>query len=187
MLNLTPPPTTHTHTFTQVFPDEVDTPLDVPARVRFGKYRGLKSFRASPWDPLESLPPDYARIFSLPSYEKTARKVIGEAALVERAMLSLEGARLDAEFSQKKEARVLVSSKRAKERSGGAKETTTLSEGSGRVRDQTGDKNGEGGMDEEEEEEEERVDAGVGGMEDDGVQSEYIIAFYACTNFFFTR
>lgn len=51
------------------FPDEVDTPHDVAARLRFQKYRGLKSFRHSEWHPKESLPRDYAYIYQLPSYE----------------------------------------------------------------------------------------------------------------------
>ena len=50
------------------FPDEVETPIDVPARVRFAKYRGLKSFRSSPWDPKESLPLDYSYVFQLSNY-----------------------------------------------------------------------------------------------------------------------
>ncbi|KAM3830630.1 pre-rRNA-processing protein TSR1 homolog [Vipera latastei] len=59
----------------EMFPDEVDTPRDVPARVRFQKFRGLKSFRTSPWDPKENLPRDYARIFQFQDFWRTRKHV----------------------------------------------------------------------------------------------------------------
>ncbi|KAF8236061.1 ribosome biogenesis protein tsr1 [Tricholoma matsutake] len=57
------------------FPDELDTPKDVPARVRFQRYRGMRSFRTSPWDPFENLPRDYARIFQFEDFKRTERGI----------------------------------------------------------------------------------------------------------------
>lgn len=61
------------------FPDEIDTPLDIPARVRFARYRGLKSFRTSPWDPKEQLPSPYATIFQFKNLRATRRRVFADA------------------------------------------------------------------------------------------------------------
>ena len=57
------------------FPDEIDTPKEIPARIRFQRYRGMRSFRTSPWDPYENLPRDYARIFQFEDFKRTERGV----------------------------------------------------------------------------------------------------------------
>ncbi|KAF5380631.1 hypothetical protein D9615_004752 [Tricholomella constricta] len=57
------------------FPDEIDTPKEIPARVRFQRFRGMRSFRTSPWDPFENLPRDYARIFQFEDFKRTERSV----------------------------------------------------------------------------------------------------------------
>ncbi|PNH07124.1 Pre-rRNA-processing protein TSR1, partial [Tetrabaena socialis] len=56
------------------FPDEVDVPLGQHARVRFQKYRGLKSMRTSAWDPKESLPADYARVFAFENFKRAHKR-----------------------------------------------------------------------------------------------------------------
>ncbi|XP_051125554.1 uncharacterized protein LOC127247646 [Andrographis paniculata] len=74
------------HAEDEEFPDEVDTPLDVPARKRFAKYRGLKSFRTSSWDPKESLPPEYSRIFAFENYTRTQKHVLTKACDMEQEL-----------------------------------------------------------------------------------------------------
>ncbi|KAM7256232.1 hypothetical protein ACFE04_011973 [Oxalis oulophora] len=72
------------HAEDKEYPDEVDTPIDVPARKRFAKYRGLKSFKTSQWDPKESLPAEYARIFAFDNFKRTQKLVLKRASEMEQ-------------------------------------------------------------------------------------------------------
>lgn len=60
----------------QLWPDEIDTSLSVDARHRYQKYRGLESFRTSPWDPKENLPLDYARIYRCDNFNRMKRIIL---------------------------------------------------------------------------------------------------------------
>lgn len=57
------------------FPDEVEVGEDRKASERFARYRSLKSFRKSLWDPKESLPKTYASIYHFASFKATQRSV----------------------------------------------------------------------------------------------------------------
>ena len=57
------------------YPDEVEVPPDTPARTRFQKYRGLKSFRTSAWDAKEGLPKVYSRVFAFQNGQRALKRM----------------------------------------------------------------------------------------------------------------
>ena len=67
-----------------LYPDEFELHHGVAARRRLAKYRGLKSFRTSPWDPREDLPLDYARVFAFENFKRAQKRAIDVANKVNR-------------------------------------------------------------------------------------------------------
>ena len=60
------------------FPDEVDHEEETSARDRYARYRALKSFRKSYWDPKENLPESYGAVYHFSSFKATQRDVMGD-------------------------------------------------------------------------------------------------------------
>lgn len=55
---------------------QIDTPTDTPARDRFARYRGLKSWCSSPWDPREGLPQEYANTFAFENFKRAHKRLV---------------------------------------------------------------------------------------------------------------
>lgn len=60
------------------FPDEVETPHK-DARVRFQKYRGIKSLKNCDWDPYENLPEQYSKIWRFQNYQAAQKDSVTQA------------------------------------------------------------------------------------------------------------
>ena len=85
------------------FPDEVDTPADQAARLRFARYRALQSFRSSPWHNKESLPIHYSKIFQFENFAATQRRVLAQGR-------HAEGVQSDLQLCSKKESKGISNS-----------------------------------------------------------------------------
>lgn len=111
----------------EAFPDEMDTPDDISARLRFARYRALQSFRASPWHPKENLPQDYARIFQFENFAGTQRRLLVESKAAEQAQqLAVLTARKDARVALSGNASVMGAS--VAQKTGGAGTTEGMDE-----------------------------------------------------------
>lgn len=61
-----------------MFPDEVEVDEDENARDRYARYRSLKSFRKSYWDPKENLPDTYGTVYHFSSFKATQNDVMAD-------------------------------------------------------------------------------------------------------------
>ncbi len=61
------------------FPDEVDACMNDCAIELYKDYRGLESFKTSPWDPYENLPNEYSQLFEFKHFKGIKNKYIADA------------------------------------------------------------------------------------------------------------
>jgi len=81
------------------FPDEVEIQRDEKARDRFARYRSIKSFRKTFWDPKENLPETYATIYHFASFKNTENDVMADAKSLAKTISELYYRKTDL-FSQ---------------------------------------------------------------------------------------
>ena len=67
-----------------LFPDEVDTPLNMTVQERYRKYSAIGDIEKYVWDYTEDLPIEYKRRFQLMHIRRTFRRAVHEADLLRR-------------------------------------------------------------------------------------------------------
>ena len=60
------------------FPDEIDTSRSDCARELYKEFRGLESFKTSPWNPYENLPDSYSQLFEFKGFRAIKAKLQNE-------------------------------------------------------------------------------------------------------------
>lgn len=75
------------------FPDEVqvDDEGGVTARDRLARYRSLKNFRKSHWDPKENLPDSYAAVFHFANFKATQKDVMQDMVEITELVAQKKG------------------------------------------------------------------------------------------------
>ena len=73
------------------FPDELEITEDIQAKDRLARYRSIKSFRTSYWDPKENLPEDYSQVYHFKSFRGTQRDVIADMKDISSAASAING------------------------------------------------------------------------------------------------
>ena len=124
------------------FPDEIDTPEDVAARVRFARYRNLQSFRTSPWHSKENLPAEYSRIYQFENFNMAQRAALNHLKAVKSSQDSQKLESRAASVASSKASRSRVSSFAT----GGSQQQEELTEEMGGMGEEGGDNSNSGSL-----------------------------------------
>ena len=85
------------------FPDELEITEDIQAKDRLARYRSIKSFRTSYWDPKENLPEDYSQVYHFKSFRGTQRDVMADMKDISSAANAVSGCFWGASYSHQED------------------------------------------------------------------------------------